>query len=264
MEELLPVLLGIVQGVLEWLPVSSSGVIMVILILFKLPSQIAYDTALYLHLGTAIAGITYYRRIFYRVFIDLLKLNLNNIYLRFILITTLLSIAVALPTYIIFRELISEIEGNIVMSIIGTLLLGIAVLLRKAKRSTIKEFNEMTLRDMILYGIVQGLSVLPGISRSGVTLAVMLTLGFNPTSSLTASFLSAPIVSILTCPLICRSFNPLYLTSLVISAITGVIAIRAMLTLSRKFKIEVFTIIIATTILITSIVLTISMYRLGY
>lgn len=190
--------LGAVQGLTEVLPISSSAHLILIPWLMGWPeSGLTFDVAL--HLGTFIALALYFRR-------DISELVLNAIAgLR----GGAGSPAVRLPYYIVaacvpaaiigktFEEPIEEIfRAN--PTIIATLLIGFGLLLALADTLGAKRMRMdcINLKNAMLIGLAQCLALIPGASRSGITITAALILGFSRETAARFSFLlSLPIVA---------------------------------------------------------------------
>ncbi|MDM7934360.1 MAG: undecaprenyl-diphosphate phosphatase [Methanothrix sp.] len=180
--------LGILQGVTEWLPVSSEGQTMLVMIgwLGASPSD-ALSCSLFLHLGTMIAVILRFR---WRIL--LMARDLGSGMTRTVVVSTLFTGVTGVPLYLIFRE--SFTGGRQATLLIGLLLMVTGLMLR-LRRSGFKGAEEMTFQDMAVLGLAQGLSILPGVSRSGTTLTVLLMQGMRQEDALTISFLiSVPAI----------------------------------------------------------------------
>lgn len=180
--------LGILQGVTEWLPVSSEGQTMLVMIgwLGASPSD-ALSCSLFLHLGTMIAVILRFRGS-----ILLMARDLGSWLTRTVVVSTLFTGVTGVPLYLLFRE--SFTGGRQATLLIGLLLMVTGLMLR-LRRSGFKGAEEMTFQDMAILGLAQGLSILPGVSRSGTTLTVLLMQGMRQEDALTISFLiSVPAV----------------------------------------------------------------------
>lgn len=203
------IFIAILQGLFEWLPISSSGqTFLISMNVFGIPPEEAYSLSIWLHLGTTIAVILKFRSEYFRIF----KSFLPNRYMveesdikkrNWLIYATLGTGIIALPLYFIFRILISgtftAFQGDLITLIIATLLIITGIILLTTKKiygkNTIEEVSkELIPKDSFLSGLIQGFSILPGISRSGVTVSTILLEKYNQDSSLRLSFLmSAPV-----------------------------------------------------------------------
>ncbi|HLE06060.1 MAG TPA: undecaprenyl-diphosphate phosphatase [Candidatus Nanoarchaeia archaeon] len=180
------IILGALQGVLEWLPVSSQGMLTVIMTALGEDPSIALDYSLYLHIGTMLAAIIYYRKEFY----EMIK---EGKLLKFVIITTFFSGLIGGALYFSVKR-ISEGIGIRMLGLIGLALIVTGIMQLKKK----KGFKELpSNKDAVITGLTQGLSVIPGISRSGITISTLLFRNIKGVSAIKLSFiLSVPLVLI--------------------------------------------------------------------
>ena len=189
------IIIGIIQGVSEWLPVSSKTQIIVSSgYLLKLTFQQAYTFGLFMEIGTLVAAVIYFRK-------DLLKLvqvlggskdPLKRKLFTYVLVVTVITAVIAAPLYII-ADSITGIAVGVPMLIIGLVLIGDAVLIRYSKKklaggSAPRKLEHLSIKDYIVIGVTQGISALPGVSRSGITTSAMLLLGIEPDEAFRLSF----------------------------------------------------------------------------
>ncbi len=231
------IILGILQGVFEWLPVSSQGqIIAVAIAFFQISTQEALKHSIFLHTGTLIAAIIFFRK-------ELIKIiQGENPELRnFILIAVLATIITAVPSFFILKQLI--FSSTILLFLIGFLLI-ITGLLQKIKQKQIKP--KLNKKNSIILGLMQGFSVLPGISRSGITTATLLFEGFEPEEAFRISFLlSVPTVLIgeIAYGLVEGfSFEFNSLIALVFAFVFGLISIDLLLKLAKRISFSWFAI----------------------
>jgi undecaprenyl-diphosphatase len=204
------IIIAILQGLVEWLPISSSGQVMLVsLNLLNISPEQAYSLSIWLHFGTMLAVLLKFRKDYYGIIKSLIpskvKVDQNDIKKRnWIIIATLGTAITAVPLYLIFQVLIlgtySANQGDLLTLVISSFLIitGIILLIFKKKygRKTIdyvtnKELN----RDSFISGLIQGIAILPGISRSGLTVSTMLVENYEQDHSLKLSFLmSVPVV----------------------------------------------------------------------
>jgi len=233
--------LGIIQGITEWLPVSSEGLLVLTQThLFGQKDLSDFiSQALFLHLGTFLAALVYFRK-------EILKLSKNKKLARFLIITTLISGAVGF----LFLQLIKGIESQVeITGKAATLLVGLLLLITgglqiKSKNQGKKTQKQLTTADGVVLGFVQGLAALPGLSRSGSTVAILLLLGFSKTESLKLSFLmSLPIVFLGNLVLNFSYLSaPAFWWGLLASFIFGLLTIRLLLKLAQKINFGKFVI----------------------
>jgi len=197
------IVLGSIQGITEWLPVSSEGVIVLVKLYLFWGKDIEdmIHLALFLHLGTFLAALIYFRK-------EVLTLAKSTFQytstsreqkamIRFLLVTTLIS---AIVGFILFQALIHlgdslVVSGKVITALIGFLLLITAGLQLTKRELFWKGPQDTTFTDGLILGIVQGFSILPGLSRSGLTISALLLRKFDDTHALTLSFLmSLPVV----------------------------------------------------------------------
>lgn len=188
------IVLGTIQGVAEWLPVSSEGMITLAKIhLFQNTGlEGIIKLALFLHLGTFLSALIYFRRD-----VGVVLQGQDKGVLKFLTISTVISGALG---FLLLEGLLSfenqiELSGRILTGIIGLLLLVTAWLQLKRPRENQRPASEVGVRDSVILGLAQGLAVLPGLSRSGLTVSTLLLLKVREDEALRLSFLmSLPIV----------------------------------------------------------------------
>ena len=192
--------LGIVQGATEYLPVSSSGHLVIAQRLFGLEeSALFFDIVL--HFGTLLAVVWFYRA-------DLVKLaseafaGLRNLVsghswnetlesypgFRFALLIVVGTIPTALIGHT-FEETFERLFGSVRLVGLMLIVTGTVLLLTRLARSGGRDAAEMTWVDALTIGVVQGLGITPGISRSGITIAAALLLGIERETAARYSFL---------------------------------------------------------------------------
>ena len=196
------IVLGLLQGLAEWLPISSKSQVMLAAIGFlgMDPSK-ALSLSLFLHIGTLLAAIIYFRK----ELADMLKLlpalpkNLNNkknSTLVFLIVSTIATGVMGVPLYLLFRKSFAQSSGEAAIAVIGLGLIVTGILfVYSGKKAGLRKEGEMNYRDAGLAGIAQALSVLPGVSRSGITTAALLFSGFSQETAIKLSFMmSIPAV----------------------------------------------------------------------
>ena len=255
------ILMGIVQGLSEFLPISSSAhlvftsnfykVFKGIEVLEESNQEIFLD--IMLHVGTLIAVLIFFRKEIMQIIKALYFGIKNKDYSSndfkmgvYILLGTLLTILVAYP--------LNEVAEGLVFNpaIVGLLLIftGIILLISEHLAKRITEKKEVNLKNSILMGLAQGLAALPGFSRSGLTIATGLFSGMDRATAARYSFLlSIPIIVIASIfyPLIkldvaeVVTYNWLaIIVGTVVSGVVGYLCIKYFLKFVSKFSLAVF------------------------
>jgi len=194
---------GIIQGVTAWIPVNSESIIALAKIKFFHATNVQdmIRQSLFLHLGTLLAALIYLRK----DVVDILKTmfafqdakeETKKIFF-FLLCSSLLSGLLGFSVLFLFFKTtyFPPASGKIITFLIAILLFITATMQRHGKDQEMKNAKEIKPADTIVLGFVQGLCALPGLSRSGITVACLLMRQFNKTTALRLSFLmSLPIV----------------------------------------------------------------------
>jgi len=198
------VIIGIVQGVSEWLPISSKTQIIVSsTYLLKLSFQQAYTFGLFMEIGTVTAAVIYFRKELaelIRVILGL-KDERQRKLLNYIVVVTVITGVIGAPLYLVADSITGKIALSIPMLIIGFVLLFDAALIRYSKKTRQrgiipKKLENLTVKDYILIGITQGIAALPGVSRSGITTSTMLLLNVEPDEAFRLSFIAGIFAAI--------------------------------------------------------------------
>jgi undecaprenyl-diphosphatase len=191
---LVALVVGTLQGIFEWLPISSEGNLTIVLTAIGSSPSEAVAYALFLHLGTAVSATLYYRGEIWTVLEDLPSWRPTSAFtetprLSFLGIATLASGLVGGLAYLLLEELVSVLTGGAVIIGIGVLLIATGILQRIADDVSLGTRATPTFVDALLVGGLQGLAILPGISRSGVTTSALLFRGYDGPNSFELSFL---------------------------------------------------------------------------
>ena len=199
------ILLGIIQGITEWLPISSEGILVLVKSNFFGGGESLRELiqlAIFLHVGTFGAALLYLRRDVWilgkALFMRKTANGETQKTLRFLVLATFISGIIGFFLLEVFLAAVEdqvELTARVITFAVGVLLLGTAFVQMKAKRNGEKGMGDLRDRDGLLLGIAQGLSVLPGFSRSGLTIAALLLRKFDDAVALRLSFLmSLPVV----------------------------------------------------------------------
>ena len=197
------IILGAVQGISEWLPISSkTQIIIVSNYLLGLNFQQAYAFGLFMEIGTVIAAIIYFRKEVWILVKTLFgKGNAADRKLfKFVLIATIVTGVVAVPLYVEVSKVVGGYNIGLPMIILGIILFVDAILVKYSRSKYAvdknrKVLSNMGLKDFILIGIAQGLAALPGVSRSGATTSTMLLLNMEVKEAFRLSFLIGILAS---------------------------------------------------------------------
>lgn len=174
------VFLAVVQGLTEFLPVSSSGHLVLFQKIFGFSNPPVFFDVL-LHLGTLGSIIIFFKKDLWNLFFDLKK---NTHTLKYLILGT---IPAVLFGYLFNLQLESTFNSLILVAIAWIFFGLILVLTSKIKNKT----KEMTWQDSLLVGFFQALALIPGISRSGSTISAGLLRGLSHESAFKFSFLLA-------------------------------------------------------------------------
>ncbi len=191
------IILSLIQGITEFLPISSSAHLILVPLLTEWQDQgLAIDVAA--HFGSLFAVVFYLRKDISRILLagmdSIAKQQITNTDSRLFWYLAIASTPVLVAGFLL-KEFVSIYLRNpliIAYASIGFgLLLGYADLTGKRLR----QINSINLRDAILIGLAQALALVPGTSRSGITMTVALMLGLDRVSAARFSFLMAvPII----------------------------------------------------------------------
>lgn len=189
------VILALVQGLTEFLPISSSAHLILVPILTDWPDQgLAFDVAV--HAGTLTAVVLYFRKELARMFVEWFasfkgRMTPDARLAWAVLIGT---IPVGLAG-LVFKDLIeTELRSPMVIAV-ATIVFGL--LLGYADKTGKRSKNEygLSLCDVLIIGMAQALALIPGTSRSGITITAALMLGLNREAAARFSFLlSIPVI----------------------------------------------------------------------
>lgn len=254
---------GVVQGLTEFLPVSSSGHLVLTSSVYKVitgqpltsggEEEVFFD--IMLHIGTLLAVLVYFRSDILHIMKEFMKALKNKTFKGnyeaqlpiYIAIGTIATIVIAYPLKDFFESLIhNPAVVGIFLIITGTLLYSTEYISGKLANKS----KKMGIKSAILIGLAQGFAVAPGISRSGSTIAAGLAAGLDRVTCARYSFLlSIPII------LMAALFHSLEMTGIdqiktfnwsailagtVVSALSGYLCIKYFIIFLSKHKLNVF------------------------
>lgn len=227
-------LVGIIEGITEFFPISSSSHIIIITKLFNISDEKSKIFNIIAQSGTALSILLYFKKEFLKLFLSLFQLNktyhLQNKINKYHIIVS------SIPISLIGLNLHDKIQNlfspkNIIYPLIcGSMLLLLVEILKKR----IKYNNNINLTKALIIGFFQCLALFPGFSRSCSTISGGILLGFKQSKSVKFSFLlSVPIIFgalivniIKNIEYIHKSDAPLLLLTFIVSFVTSQITIK--------------------------------------
>lgn len=254
------ILLGLLQGLTEFLPISSSGHLELgeHLLGITFPEDASLTFGILVHCATVMATITVFAHELWKLIQGGLKFKYND-ETKYIL-KIVLSMLPIMVVGLFFKD---QVEGLFSGSIkfVGAMLLVTATLLAFSHFFTPKQSHGIKYRDAFVIGIAQAIAVIPGISRSGSTIATGLMLGVDRTQLAKFSFLMVlvPILGEAFLELISGGFAPetsgiatgTLIAGFLAAYIAGLFACKIMIKIVSKGKLYYFAIYCAIVGIIT-------------
>lgn len=246
------IILGIVQGLSEFLPISSSGHLAVTERILGLPPSL--NLIIFLHLATLLAVIiALWKDVIALIinFFEGLYLSFKNGFLKTYKDMNMFRLSLLIILGTIPAAVVGVLLENVVdksfgqMTFVGIAFLITGTILFFADRARpLKNLNKMTTKAALWIGIAQSLAIFPGISRSGMTISAGLAQGYEKEESARFSFLlSIPIIlgaSLTKIGSISKNLTSVEIISFIFSLVSGYIAIKLLLYLALKKKLSYF------------------------
>ena len=267
------VFLGIVQGVTEFLPISSSGHLAILQNIFHIDTGSTMLFDILLHLGTLIAIFTVYHKDIGKMIVEFFQMigdlffNLHifilnrihktalkyrhvvhNNYRKFVVLVLVSTIPTALIG-VAGKQLILAASDTLLIPGICLFMTGVLLLIADSSPEGRKLPKDITYKNSILIGIAQGFSTLPGLSRSGTTITACLLCGMDRRFAVKYSFiLSIPAVlgaavleikDVIAEPITAASLG-VYFVGMIVSAVVGYICIKTLLIIVRGKNLKYF------------------------
>ena len=256
------ILMGIVQGLSEFLPISSSAHLIFTSNFYKVfkdipiskhsTQEVFFD--IMLHLGTLIAVLIYFRKDIFEIIVALFNAiktwNFSSKLAKlalYIIVGTVVTVVLAIP----FNDWVNHLVFH--PALVGGLLIltgGVLFFSEYLSKKSCEKSSNITFKQALLIGFTQGLAVLPGFSRSGWTIATGLFLGLDRKTSARYSFLlSIPIIlgASMVYPMVeidvaeAVTFNWLaIILGTIVSGVVGYLCIKYFMKFISKFSLNIF------------------------
>ncbi|MEE1243943.1 undecaprenyl-diphosphate phosphatase [Frisingicoccus sp.] len=263
------IVLGLIQGITEFLPVSSSGHLAILQYIFNVDTDTGMLFEVMLHLGTLIAVCAVYFKdikklvvegvhILIDVFANLknrftgghekTRRIVTNAYRKFVLLILVTTIPTGIIG-IIFNSFMDAATSSLLVPGICLVVNAIVLLILGSLPGGKKKVKAASYKDAAVIGVAQGLAVLPGISRSGSTISACLGLGFDRNFAVKYSFIASLPAIIGANILELRHLGDAlatgtnflyYIIGMVVAGISGYICIRLMMYLVSEKKFSYF------------------------
>lgn len=189
------IILGLVQGITEWVPISSKTQVALVYLKFLGGSpSLVVPVLLYVHLGTLLAASIYFRTEIQEILKSILSKPFNyKTYTigktGFIITALFFTGFVGLPILYVEKTILPNLDGTSTFLLMGIGLVLTGLLLMSQKRLQLRRFESVSWKDGIFAGLLQGLSTLPGVSRAGTTSTALIWRSFDSESAFHLSFL---------------------------------------------------------------------------
>jgi undecaprenyl-diphosphatase len=245
MNDIVSLVLGAIQGLTEFIPVSSSGHLVIAEHFFGMAD---HTFLAFVNVGTLVALLVYYRHRLVAITRDVIVAR-NMTLLRNILLTSIPAglVGLVLSDFIDHSSFFTSIFVVLTtLTVVGVLMV---VLEKLPKASAVEDGGHLSWQRALIVGIAQMFALIPGVSRSGSTIITGRLLGLRPAQAADYSFLaSIPIMLAVTLKLLVSSSDrayffahmPAVLISNLAAFVVGLIAIRFLLAYLKDHSLKVF------------------------
>ena len=236
---MLEILTGVLQGLTEFLPISSSGHLVII---SSLSSELDLNTndIAFLHIGTLFSIVFFYRKRIFEIFEDL---ETFIFYFKIILAGIIPAVLIGLLTPI--QNIIDDSPNLILITGASYFIFSLLLIYSgKINNSEALSIRDITVSQAFVIGIAQSIALLPGVSRSGVTLLTAIYLGVKKADAIYYSLLLGipTIFGAWSLTLINDSFqvNTNIVLPTIVAMFTGLLAIRVLINFTTSSKLQYF------------------------
>ena len=247
------IILGVIQGIAEFLPISSSAHLIIFRDVFGIGSfisgnmEMSFDIAL--HFGTFMAILVFFFKDFWKMFIKGFTKGTKDKDGKMMWMIVVATIPAAVFG-VLFEDKIDElVRTNYLLIAIALAVMGIIIKYCDKLNSEERSFKDMSFRDAIMIGCAQVFALIPGFSRSGTTISMARVLKINRSDAARFSFyLSAPVVlgavaiKVLKGEMISLiTYDPVtFIIGVLISFISGILCIKFLLNYIKKHDYNIF------------------------
>ena len=247
------IILGIIQGIAEFLPISSSAHLIIFRDIFGIGGfitgefEMSFDIAL--HFGTLLAILVYFFKDFFKMIKDGFTKGVKTTNGKILWYIVVATIPAAIFGVLLEDKIDELVRSNYVLICSCLALMGIIIYLCDKKNKQTKTFKEMKLKDAIIIGFSQVCALIPGFSRSGTTIAAARCLKMKREDAAKFSFyLSAPVVAGAVAIKVLKgemlsliTFNPtIFIIGVLISFISGLLCIKFLLKYIKSHDYNIF------------------------
>ena len=242
------IILGIIQGLTEFLPISSSGHLEIANKLLN--NKIGNENLLLiivLHFGTAISTLIVFKQDIKNIIHEFVNVKRNKKSSSFVLKIIYSMIPVVIVGLIFEEQIQNLFKGNLILVGFMLIITGLLLFLTDKKKAVNKNVST---KNAIIIGVSQAIAILPGISRSGATISTAVLLGVNKNKAAKFSFLMViPIIigkiikDLATGDISYKEeMFPILIIGFLSSLITGIIACKLMIKIVENSKLKYFSI----------------------
>ncbi len=244
--------LGILQGLTEFLPISSSAHLILLPWFFRwnnpLVDSLTFDVAL--HAGTLLAILWYFWRDWVQLLQGLLRILVRRKVEDFperLLVYIILSTIPAAVTGFLLEKMIEESFRNPALIVLPLTLVSFLMIYAERRPHPSQPLEKLTLKDSLIIGFAQALALLPGVSRSGITITTGLLRGYRREAATRFSFLlstpaiaGAALLHLGHLPKELASDWPIFAVGFASSGIIGYVAIAFLMRYLRQHTLNAF------------------------
>ncbi|MBQ8473222.1 MAG: undecaprenyl-diphosphatase UppP [Bacilli bacterium] len=246
-------ILGVIQGIAEFLPISSSAHLIIFRDIFGIGAfltgeyEMSFDIAL--HFGTLLAILVYFFKDFLKMIKDGFTKGVKTTDGKLLWYIVAATVPAAVVGLLFEDKIDSLVRSNYVLICASLAIMGIIIYLCDKNNKQTKSFKEMNLKDALIIGCSQVCALIPGFSRSGTTIAASRCLKMKREDAAKFSFfLSAPVVAGAVAIKVLKGemislimYNPtMFIVGVLVSFVSGLLCIKFLLKYLKSHDYNIF------------------------